>query len=225
MADFRGQEERNIADWVPITELGRKVKSGEITTMRQALRSGLPLREPEIVDVLLPGTEDEVIDVNMVQRMTDSGRRVRFRVVAVVGNKDGYVGLGLFKGKEVGPTIRRAIDAAKLNMIEVRRGCGSWECGCGTSHTVPFTVVGKSASVEMHFRPAPRGIGLATGNVAKHVLRLAGVKDVWGFARGQTKTTINSAKAAFDAMKKSSEMRVREESRAKLGIIEGSVVQ
>ncbi|MEF8914271.1 MAG: 30S ribosomal protein S5, partial [Natronomonas sp.] len=65
--------------WEPRTRLGRKVAEGDITSMRDALESGLPLKEPEIVDQLLPGLEDEVLDINMVQRMTDSGRRVKFR--------------------------------------------------------------------------------------------------------------------------------------------------
>ena len=50
--------------------------------------------EPEIVDVLLPEIDDEVIDVNMVQRMTDSGRRVKFVISVAVGNNDGFVGFG-----------------------------------------------------------------------------------------------------------------------------------
>jgi small subunit ribosomal protein S5 len=212
-----------LADWEPKTELGRVVKSGEITNMGAALRTGLPLREPEIVDALLPGMEDEVIDVNMVQRMTDSGRRVRFRIVSVVGNGDGYVGLGMAKGKEVGPSIRNAIDVAKLNIIQVRRGCGSWRCGCGTSHSVPVEVMGKAASVEITLRPAPRGTGCATGKVAKMVLSKAGVTDVWGFARGQTKTTINSAQAAFDALLKTSAVKLTEGQRSRLHILEGGV--
>jgi small subunit ribosomal protein S5 len=215
---------QRLSNWEPKTELGRAVKRGEVTTMAGALKTGLPLREAEIVDVLLPGMEDEVIDVNMVQRMTDSGRRVRFRVVSVVGNKDGYVGLGMAKGKEVGPTIRNAIDVAKLNVIQIRRGCGSWRCGCGTSHSVPVEVVGKAASVEITLKPAPRGTGLATGNVAKNVLRLAGVTDVWGFARGQTKTTINSAQAAFDALLQTSAIKMTDAQKTRLNIVEGSVV-
>ena len=124
--------------WAPKTRLGKMVKNGEITTMSDALKSGLPLRESEVVDLLLPDVEDEVIDVKMVQRMTDSGRRVRFVITVVVGNKDGFVGLGQAKGKEVGLSIKRAIENAKLSMIEIRRGCGSWECGCRTPHTLPL---------------------------------------------------------------------------------------
>jgi small subunit ribosomal protein S5 len=181
------------------------VKGGKITSMSDALRTGLPLREPEIVDILLPETDDEVIDVNMVQRMTDSGRRVKFVITVVVGNNDGYVGLGQAKGKEVGSSIRKAIENAKLNMIEIKRGCGSWECGCRKAHTVPFAIKGKSGSVEITFKPAPRGIGLATGEVAKKILRLAGVKDCWAFTSGKTKTTVNYAKAVFNKGKRTDE--------------------
>ena len=99
-------------EWEPRTRLGEMIRSGEITTMHEALKTGLPLREPEIVDLLLPNLEDEVLDVNMVQRMTDSGRRVKFSITVVVGNRNGYVGIGQFKGKEVGPSIRKAINNA-----------------------------------------------------------------------------------------------------------------
>jgi len=200
--------ERYSQDWVPRTRLGRKVLDGEIKTMSEALRSGLPLRETEIVDILLPGLEDEVLDVNMVQRMTDSGRRVNFVITVVVGNGDGFVGLGRIKGREVGPAIRKAIELAKLNLIEIKRGCGSWECGCGTAHSLPFQVKGKGGSVVVTFKPAPRGIALAVAKVPKHILRLAGVQDAWGFSKGHTKTTVNYAIASFDALKKTVSTKV-----------------
>lgn len=207
--------------WSPKTRLGILVEKGEITTMTDALKTRLPLREPEIVDILLPDLADEVLDVNMVQRMTDSGRRVRFAVSCVVGNSNGYVGLGKAKGKEVGPTIRKAIDNAKLNIIEVRRGCGSWECGCGKPHSFPFEVKGKMGSVCVTFKPAPNGIALAVGDVAKPVLRLAGIKDAWAFTKGHTKTTANYATAAFEALKKTSEMRVSASQGDKMHILTG----
>ncbi len=209
--------------WAPKTRLGKMVKNGDIVTMSDALKSGLPLREPEIVDILLPSVEDEVIDVKMVQRMTDSGRRVKFVITVVVGNKDGFVGLGQAKGKEVGLSIKRAIENAKMNMIQIRRGCGSWECGCRTPHTIPFLVTGKSGSVEVTFKPAPRGIGLATGEVARKILNLAGVNDCWAFTEGKTKTVVNYAKGVYDALKKNAEMRITPGAMTKLGIIQGSI--
>jgi len=217
------KREKRPVEWDPRTRLGKMVKGGKIASMSDALKTGLPLREPEIVDILLPETDDEVLDVNMVQRMTDSGRRVKFLITVAVGNNDGYVGLGQAKGKEVGSSIRKAIENAKLSMVEIKRGCGSWECGCGKPHTVPFAITGKSGSVEITFKPAPQGIGLATGDVAKKILRLAGVKDCWTFTNGKTKTTVNYAKAVFDALQKNTQMRVMKSEIAKIGILSGSV--
>ena len=105
----RAAEER-ISKWSPKTELGKMVVSGEVTTIDQALASGLPLREPPIVDLLLPDLMEEVIDIHMVQRMSDSGRRVRFAVTTIVGNGNGIVGLGRVSGKLVRPTITKALD-------------------------------------------------------------------------------------------------------------------
>ncbi|MDG6218647.1 MAG: 30S ribosomal protein S5 [Candidatus Thermoplasmatota archaeon] len=210
-----------IVEWNPKTKLGMEVKKGTITSMHDALQSGLPLREPQIVDILLPDLADEVLDVNMVQRMTDSGRRVKFVITVVVGNKNGYVGLGQAKGKEVGSSIRKAMENAKLELMEIRRGCGSWECGCNKPHTVPFAVTGKSGSVEITLKPAPQGIGLATGDVAKKILTLAGIKDCWAFTKGQTKTTVNYAKAVFNSLKKNTEMRIRSTEIQRIGIVSG----
>ena len=108
--------------WEPRTRLGRMVMSGEVLTYEQALDTGYPIREVEIVDALMPELEDDVLSVNMIQRMTDSGRRVRFNVLCAVGNGDGYVGLSICKGKEVASTIQKAINQAKLNLIPVYRG-------------------------------------------------------------------------------------------------------
>jgi len=217
----RGQQEVEI--WQARTKLGKMVLSGEITSMSQALSTGLPIREPEIVDFLLPDLEDEVLSVNMVQRMTDSGRRTKFSVVVVVGNRNGFVGLGQAKGKEVGPTIRKAIDNAKLNIFEIRRGCGSWECGCMTPHSIPYRVRGKTGSVEVTFYPAPRGIGLAVNDVAKKIMKLAGIQDAWGFSRGQTRTTVNNAKAVIEALKELSRFKVQREKMADLKIVRGQI--
>jgi small subunit ribosomal protein S5 len=140
-----------------------------------------------------------------------------------VGNQDGFVGLGQAKGKEVGSSIKKAIDNAKLNIIGIRRGCGSWECGCRKPHTLPFAVNGKSGSVQVTFKPAPHGIGLATGDVAKKILKLAGVQDCWAFTKGKTKTIVNYAKAVFNALEKNAETRITKSETNKLGIITGSI--
>ena len=195
-------------DWVPKTRLEKLVSEGQVTSMEEAIKSGLPIREPQIIDMLLPDLEDEVLDINMVQRMTDSGRRVKFRATVIVGDRNGYVGLGQAKDVQVGPAIRKAIDAAKLDITYIRRGCGSWECACGLPHTVPYEVKGKAGSVSVILIPAPRGLGIAAGNTATKVLEKAGIKDVWTNTFGTTRTTLNFAKATFDALNHVNVMRL-----------------
>ncbi len=198
-----------LEEWVPKTTLGRLVAEGHITSMDEVISSGLPLKEYQIVDMLLPDLDDEVLDINMVQRMTDSGRRVKFRTTVVIGNRDGYVGVGIGKDSQVGQAIRKGIVDAKLNIFRIMRGCGSWECGCGNPHTVPFRVQGEAGSVKVTLIPAPKGLGLVAGDVAKKVLELAGVKDVWTFTKGSTRTTMNFAKATFEALKATMTTKVR----------------
>ncbi len=193
--------------WEPRTRLGQQVADEEITSMQEALETGLPLKEPEIIDQLLPGLEDEVLDINMVQRMTDSGRRVKFRCVVVVGNRDGFVGYAQGRDDQVGGAIQKAIDIAKLNIIDVPLGSGSWEDRPGGRNSLMRRTTGKAGSVEVELEPAPRGLGLAAAPTVRHVLELAGVEDAWTKCHGNTRTTINLAKATYIALKNASESR------------------
>ncbi|MFN3383357.1 MAG: 30S ribosomal protein S5 [Archaeoglobaceae archaeon] len=194
-------------EWVPKTRLGKLVVDGKIKTMDDALASGLPIKEPEIIDVLLPELEEDILEISMVQRVTDSGRRTKFRVTAVVGNRNGYVGIGVGKASQVAPAIQKAVENAKINIFRVERGCGSWECGCGSSHSVPFKISGECGSVKVTLIPGPKGLGIVAADVAKKVIELAGVKDVWSITAGETRTTLNFALATFDALKKTCFMR------------------
>uniref|UniRef100_A0A7J2TH50 Small ribosomal subunit protein uS5 n=1 Tax=Archaeoglobus fulgidus TaxID=2234 RepID=A0A7J2TH50_ARCFL len=194
-------------EWVPRTRLGKLVVEGKIKTIDEALVSGLPIKEPQIVDVLLPDLDEDILEISMVQRMTDSGRRTKFRVTAVVGNRNGYVGVGVGKASQVAPAIQKAIENAKVNIFRVERGCGSWECGCGTSHSVPFKTTGFCGSVKVTLIPGPRGLGIVAADVAKKVIELAGVEDVWSMTFGETRTTTNFAMATFEALKKTCFMK------------------
>ena len=187
-------------EWIPKTRLGKLVFEGQVTTFDEALRSGLPIKESGLVSALLPNLEDEVLDINMVQRMTDSGRRVKFRTTVIVGNRDGYIGLGEGKDVQVGMAIKKGIEKAKLNLFKINRGCGSWECGCGQPHTVPYEVMGEAGSVRIVLMPAPRGLGIAAGGTAKKVMDMAGIKDIWTRTFGSTRTTLNFAMATYNAL-------------------------
>lgn len=191
-----------MEEWTPKTLVGRLVKEGRITSINQIFEMNLPIREVEIVDALLPNLEQKVIKINIVQRQTDAGEVSQFQAVVAVGNYDGYIGVGVGKAKQVRQAIEKAIVDAKLNVVPVRRGCGSWECLCGEPHSVPFKVYGKSGSVKVVLLPAPKGVGLVAGESAKVVLRLAGIRDVWTRTKGETRTAINFVKATYDALRK-----------------------
>lgn len=204
------------AEWVPKTSLGKKVMRGEVTDMDEILDKGIKIREPEIVDTLVSNLENELVliggrpgkgggiertPVRITAKMHRSGRRFGLKSFAIVGNKDGIVGIGKGGGEDSRSAIGNAIEKAKLNVIKVPRGCGSWECGCGEPHSIPFKTEGKSGSVRVILMPAPKGIGLAIDDESKKILRLAGIKDVWSQTFGDTGTRFNLIKAVFNALK------------------------
>lgn len=199
---FQRRVEDRIEAWVPGTRLGKMIQEGRISSLEEVFTEGMKIREPEIVDVLLPDLQEEVININLVQKQTDAGEKSRFKAVVAVGNRDGYVGLGSGKAKQVRTAIEKASLNARLNVTLVRRGCGSWECRCGKPHSLPFQTRGKCGGVEIVLVPGPRGLGLVASEVAKVILGLAGIKDCWTRSFGSTQTIPSFAYAVFDALQK-----------------------
>jgi small subunit ribosomal protein S5 len=179
--------------------MGARVKSGEVTTLEEVLESGKRVLEPEIVDALLPDMESETLLIKTTQRVTDSGKRIKFRVVTVIGDRKGHVGLGVGKSDELKPAMDYAIRDAKKHMIAIKTGCGSWECKCAVHHSVLSKTIGKEGSTIVTLKPAPRGLGLAANDVVKKVLGMAGVKDVWSSMQGG-KNVYNMAVATMKAL-------------------------
>ena len=188
--------------WVPRTKLGKMILERKISSMEELFMEGLKIREPEIVDVLLPDLQEEVINIGLVQKQTDAGEKSQFRAIVVVGNRDGYIGLGSGKARQVRSAIEKAAVDARLNITPVRRGCGSWECGCGKPHSLPFQVQGECGGVEIVLIPGPRGLGIVASEAAKVILGLAGVKDCWTKSYGSTRTVPSFAFAVFNALKR-----------------------
>ncbi|MEM3502503.1 MAG: 30S ribosomal protein S5, partial [Candidatus Bathyarchaeia archaeon] len=116
------------AGWTPKTKIGILVQEGKITSIDEIFMQGQKIQEPEIVDLLLPNLQEKVLGIGFVQKQTDAGESSRFRAVVAVGNSDGYIGVGLGKAKQVRNAIDKATLQAKMAVIPVRRGCGSWEC-------------------------------------------------------------------------------------------------
>jgi small subunit ribosomal protein S5 len=199
--DRRRESSQNLEQWVPRTRLGKMIQEGRVTSIEEVFVGGLPVKEPQIIDALLPDLQEEVININLVQKQTDAGEKSRFRAIVAVGNRDGYVGLGSGKASQVRNAIEKAAGDARLKIVPVRRGCGSWECGCGKNHSIPFQVEGKTGGVRVVILPGPRGLGLVASEVSKVILGLAGVRDCWTRSFGSTRTVPSFAYAVFDALK------------------------
>jgi len=191
-----------VEGWTPRTKLGKMVLGGQISSIEEIFMDGLKISEPEIVDVLLPDIQEEVINIGLVQKQTDAGEKSRFKAIVAVGTEGGYIGLGSGKAKQVRNAIEKGAMDARLNITLVRRGCGSWECGCGKNHSLPFQISGKCGGVKIVLIPGPRGLGLVANEEAKILLRLAGVKDIWTKSFGSTRTIPSFACAVFDALKR-----------------------
>lgn len=209
-------------EWTPRTDLGKLVAQGAIT-LDEIFAQGKKIKEPQIVDKLIPGLQSEIIFIGgspgkgggikrtptrRTTRMHRSGRRYRVSSMVIIGNGDGYIGMGKAVAVENRTSIEKATENAKLNLMPVRRGCGSWECACGEKHTVPVQIEGKSGSVRVQLLPAPKGVGLCVHNEAKKIMRLAGIKDLWTKCDGESRTRSNYTLAVFDAFRKMNKMRL-----------------
>jgi small subunit ribosomal protein S5 len=190
----------SVEAWEPKTELGKDVKAKRVTTIEQVFHDGRKITEPEIIDALLPDLNNEIIEIASVQRMTKNNRKMKFRATAIVGDGKGHVGVGAGKDVEVKAAIESAIINAKSKVIPIMMGCGSWQCLCGTKHSLPFKVTGRCSSVEVILKPAPRGLGVVASKPVKRVLELAGVKDAWAFSRGRTRARYNAVVAVYRAL-------------------------
>ncbi|MCX6709752.1 MAG: 30S ribosomal protein S5 [Candidatus Woesearchaeota archaeon] len=224
--------------WSPKTGLGRKVKNGEITDIDYILDRGMKILEPEIVDALLPNLKMDLIMVGQAkgkfgggqrrvfkqtQKKTPEGNKPHFGAYVVVGNEDGYVGVGYGKAKETVPAREKAIRNAKLSVMKVRRGCGSWQCGCGNYHSIPFAVEGRCGSVRIKLIPAPKGKGLCVTRECQKILALAGIKDVWSKMIGQGRSTINLVNASMAALHNLTAMKTGSMASNRNKFIEGKI--
>jgi small subunit ribosomal protein S5 len=232
------EEKNTLDDWKPRTSLGHEVKNKTITDIDAILDEGRTILEAEITETLLPDMETELLLIGQAkgkfgggqrrifkntQKKTREGNKPKFSVMAVVGDKNGHIGIGVGSSKETVPSREKAIRQAKMNIFKIRRGSGSWESSTVTEpHTIPFAVEGKCGSVIVRLMPAPKGKGLTVEKECAKVLGLAGIQDVWSKSYGQTKNKMNMIKALEAALKKLSTTKLRPQDVEMLSVIEGN---
>ncbi len=133
--------------------------------------------------------EERVVVINRVTKVVKGGRRFRFAALVVVGDKKGRVGFGTGKANEVPDAIRKAVENAKTNLLNVKLING----------TIPHEIIGEFGAGEVFLRPASEGTGVIAGAAIRDVMELAGVSDVLTKCIG-SRTPINMVRATFNAL-------------------------
>ena len=140
--------------------------------------------------------QEKVVTINRVAKVVKGGRTFRFSALVVVGDGQGHVGIGNGKAAEVPDAIRKAIDDAKKNIIEVPI----------VNTTIPHELIGSFGSGKVLLKPAAEGTGLIAGGAARLVLDIAGYKNI----RTKNLGSNNPRNAAYATIKALSEMKTAE---------------
>ena len=141
--------------------------------------------------------KEKVVAINRVAKVVKGGRNFRFSALVVVGDENGHVGAGNGKSTEVPEAIKKAIEDAKKNMIEVPR----------LETTIPHEIIGIAGAGKVLLKPAAEGTGVIAGGAVRPILELAGVKDI----RTKILGSNNPGNVVRATMKALSELRTAEE--------------
>jgi|GEM_PF-234942 len=135
--------------------------------------------------------DEQMVDLRRVARVMAGGKRFRFRVTLIIGDRKGRVGVGMGKGIDVAQAIGKAKNDAKKNVITVRLD----------KNTIPHEVKAKFSAARIVLKPAKEGNGLVAGGAVRAVLTLAGIKDITAKVLGRTPNKLTNALATIEALK------------------------
>jgi len=134
--------------------------------------------------------EEKVVQVDRVSRTVKGGKRIRFRALVVVGNRNGKVGAGIGKGQEVVLAVKKAVNHAKKSMIEVPI----------LNETIPHEIRVDFGGAKLYLAPAGKGTSIVAGGSVRSVLELVGIKNILSKMLGSS-NKINNVKATILALK------------------------
>jgi small subunit ribosomal protein S5 len=133
--------------------------------------------------------EERVIEVNRVSRTVKGGRRIRFRALVVIGDKNGKVAMGLGKSGEVSEAVSKAASRARKSIVEVPIING----------TIPHEVIGQFGAAKVLLKPASDGTSVVAGGSVRVVAELAGISDLLAKSLG-SRSKINNIAATIVAL-------------------------
>lgn len=136
--------------------------------------------------------ESKLLDLARIAHTRAGGRKMRFRAVIIIGDKNGRVGLGVAKGADVQLAIEKATRLSKKHLIKVPI----------VNETIPYEVSSKVGAARVLLRPQRKGRGLVAGGTVRIVCTLAGIKNISSKVLGRTSNKINNARATMEALKK-----------------------
>jgi len=143
-----------------------------------------------MIDASKLDLKESIVNIRRVAKTVKGGRNMRFSVTIVVGNGEGYVGVGLGKAQEIPEAVRKAIEDAKKNLIYVPT--------VGT--TIPHRTLGIFGAGQVLIMPAMQGTGVIAGSSVRIVLEAAGIKDVRAKSIGSSNTG-NMANATIEGLR------------------------
>ena len=149
------------------------------------------IREPRVKEK--PEFEQKLLDVARTARMVAGGRRFSFRVVVIIGNKKGEVGVGVAKGADVTIAVEKASRQAKKYLIQVP---------LTEEKTIPHLVEAKYGAARVMLKPTTKGRGIIAGGTIRVICNLAGIENITAKILGRTNNKLNNARATIKALQK-----------------------